>query len=65
MKNIKLLITTFIFSSLLVGCGMTGPLYRAPEPTPQGKEQKAATTEAVEAKENSTAILEDDSQSAQ
>ena len=65
MKNMKLLITTLVFSSLLVGCGMTGPLYRAPEPTVQTKEQKTSTTESVAAQENSAATLEDNSQSSQ
>jgi len=32
MKNIKLLITMLLFINLLAGCGMTGPLYRAPAP---------------------------------
>lgn len=31
MKKIKLLIVTFLFSSLLAGCGMKGPLYRSAE----------------------------------
>ncbi len=30
MKSTKLLIITFLFSSLLAGCGMKGPLYAAP-----------------------------------
>ena len=30
MKNIKLLIVMFLFSSLLTACGMKGALYRAP-----------------------------------
>lgn len=30
MKNIKLLTTMLLFSGLLAGCGMKGPLYRAP-----------------------------------
>jgi DamX protein len=29
MKNIKLLIVTFLFSSFLTGCGMKGPLYQS------------------------------------
>ena len=28
MKNLNLLLITLIFSSLLIGCGMKGPLYR-------------------------------------
>ena len=65
MKNIKLLITTLVFASLLVGCGMTGPLYRVPEQAAQTQEQKTSTAEAVAAQESSTANLEDDSQSLQ
>jgi len=30
MKNIKLLTTVLLISGLLAGCGMKGPLYRAP-----------------------------------
>ncbi|WP_338049771.1 LPS translocon maturation chaperone LptM [Psychromonas antarctica] len=30
MKKIKLLTISLLFLSLLVGCGMKGPLYRAP-----------------------------------
>ena len=40
MKNMMLLITTLVFASLLVGCGMAGPLYRAPEPAAEAKLQK-------------------------
>ena len=29
MKNIKLLTVTFLFSSILAGCGMKGPLYQS------------------------------------
>ncbi len=35
MKNINILLTTLFFSSLLAGCGMKGPLYRAPVEQPQ------------------------------
>ncbi|WP_413700777.1 LPS translocon maturation chaperone LptM [Psychromonas sp. KJ10-10] len=31
MKKLKILLLPLFFSSLLVGCGMKGPLYRAPE----------------------------------
>ena len=57
MKNIKLLIITTLFSSLLIGCGMKGVLYRAPttqekEPIIEEKEAQveSATKEAVVAK---------------
>lgn len=48
MKNIKLLIITFLFSSLLAACGMKGPLYRAPaavEPATADTEQQQVQTE--------------------
>ena len=31
MKKLNLLLISVLFSSLLVGCGMKGPLYRVPE----------------------------------
>jgi len=31
MKKLNLLLISVFFSSLLIGCGMKGPLYRAPE----------------------------------
>ncbi len=31
MKKLNLFLITVLFSSLLVGCGMKTPLYRAPE----------------------------------
>lgn len=40
MKKLNLLLIPLLFSSLLVGCGMKGPLYRAPE-TPKVKKQPA------------------------
>lgn len=45
MKNIKLLITTLLFVSLLAGCGMTGPLYRTPKPAPVVEQQNIAPEE--------------------
>ncbi|WP_037027611.1 LPS translocon maturation chaperone LptM [Psychromonas aquimarina] len=35
MKNTNILLTTLLFSSLLAGCGMKGPLYRTPVEPPQ------------------------------
>lgn len=46
MKNIKLLIITLLFSSLLMACGMKGPLYRTPSAQP-------APSAAMENKEKS------------
>jgi len=34
MKKLNLLLTSLLFSSLLIGCGMKGPLYRAPDAQP-------------------------------
>lgn len=61
MKNIKLLSTTLLFSSLLAGCGMSGPLYRVAEPaSPQVEQAKAEETENNDETtlENSQANLE-------
>ncbi|MEH6454517.1 MAG: lipoprotein [Psychromonas sp.] len=61
MKNIKLLSMTLLFSSLLAGCGMTGPLYRETPPTPQVEQQKADSEENSEEAtlKDSEAKLED------
>jgi predicted small lipoprotein YifL len=50
MKKLNLLLIPVLFSSLLIGCGMKGPLYRAPV-TPTvvvEKEQPTTPEEAVE-----------------
>ena len=39
MKNITLLIIASLFSVLLTGCGMKGPLYRAPAAQPANEEK--------------------------
>ncbi|WP_166739396.1 LPS translocon maturation chaperone LptM [Psychromonas algicola] len=44
MKNLNLLLVTLIFSSLLAGCGMKGPLYREAAPSP--KVEQVTTLEA-------------------
>ena len=44
MKNIKLLTVTFLFSSILAGCGMKGPLYQS-----ENSKQVAATVENEQA----------------
>ena len=31
MKKLNLLLMSLLFSGLLIGCGMKGPLYRAPD----------------------------------
>lgn len=66
MKNIKLLVVSLLFSSLLAGCGMKGPLYRPPvaQPTPpamentetqQDKTTTATTEELTDCSENTAA----------
>ncbi|WP_019616394.1 LPS translocon maturation chaperone LptM [Psychromonas ossibalaenae] len=42
MKNTNILLITLLFSSLLTGCGMKGPLYRAPVEQPQTETQQQA-----------------------
>ena len=65
MKNIKLLIITLLFSSLLIGCGMKGVLYRTP--TTQTEEpivenEKMALVEYQPTKEAVIAKIQDDQQ---
>lgn len=59
MKNLNLSLIVLLFSSLLIGCGMKGPLYReTPPATAQEKIQKqqnnvteAETTNALNTSE--------------
>jgi len=53
MKKLHLLLVPMLFSSLLIGCGMKGPLYRAPETQPIEKPQATPETK-VEEQENKT-----------
>ncbi|WP_022940535.1 LPS translocon maturation chaperone LptM [Psychromonas hadalis] len=47
MKKLNLLVVPVLFSSLLIGCGMKGPLYRVPqEPQPIEKQKTAPEKEA-------------------
>ena len=46
MKKLNLLLIPILFSSLLVGCGMKGPLYRAPA-TQSIKEQPTTPEKAL------------------
>ncbi len=57
MKKLNLLVITLLSSSLLIGCGMKGPLYRAPET--QTIEKQPATPE-VKIKEQEDTITEDE-----
>ncbi|WP_193755623.1 lipoprotein [Psychromonas sp. psych-6C06] len=57
MKKLNLLLIPVLFSSLLVGCGMKGPLYRAPE-TPTVEKQPPAPEKTI-AEQNSE-TLEDE-----
>lgn len=54
MKNIQLFIVTLFFTSLLMGCGMKGPLYRAPI-----KQPVSTSNEKTEAKQNSAETQQD------
>ena len=47
MKNIKLLIIAALFSSLLTGCGMKGPLYHPPAEQPANEEKVSAEQDNV------------------
>jgi predicted small lipoprotein YifL len=38
MKNLNLSLIVLLFSSLLIGCGMKGPLYREVSPAPKAEE---------------------------
>jgi predicted small lipoprotein YifL len=48
MKNLNLSLIVLLFSSLLMGCGMKGPLYREAPPAP--KAEKALLNNAIDAK---------------
>ena len=46
MKKLNLLLISVLFSSLLIGCGMRGPLYKVPETqTIEKPEQTDRTSE--------------------
>lgn len=55
MKNIKLLTVTFLFSSILAGCGMKGPLYQS-----ENSKQVAATVETEQAPLTNTPSVSDE-----
>ncbi|MFT6986881.1 MAG: putative small lipoprotein YifL [Psychromonas sp.] len=55
MKQIRLLTTMLFFSGLLAGCGMKGPLYRAPvKPT-----ATSVTVDKKEISQESTPVVEE------
>ena len=65
MKNIKLLTIILLFSSLLTGCGMKGPLYRTPATKaaePVAEVEEKALTEAQPAKETVVNAIQDSQQ---
>ncbi|WP_435236087.1 SPOR domain-containing protein [Psychromonas sp. PT13] len=55
MKNIKLLTVTFLFSSILAGCGMKGPLYQS-----ENSKQIAATVETEQVPLTNTPSVSDE-----
>ena len=56
MKKLNLILIPLLFSSLLIGCGMKGPLYRAPQ-TQTIEKQPVTAEQAVEVQKDET--LED------
>ena len=48
MKKLNLLLIPVLFSSLLAGCGMKGPLYRAPEKPKVEKQLATSENELTE-----------------
>ena len=49
MKNLNLSLIALLFSSLLMGCGMKGPLYRETSSTPNAEQvQKKQVTNTQE-----------------
>lgn len=55
MKKLKILLVPLFFSSLLIGCGMKGPLYRAPET--QTIEKKSAMPATISEKQTEQQII--------
>jgi predicted small lipoprotein YifL len=53
MKKLNLLLIPVLFSSLLIGCGMKGPLYRVPE-TQTIEKQPTAPEKEIEEQKNET-----------
>jgi len=56
MKKLNLLLTSLLFSSLLIGCGMKGPLYRVPEEQPI--KETIITPESEPIEQDATALAE-------
>jgi predicted small lipoprotein YifL len=56
MKKLNLLLIPVLFSSLLIGCGMKGPLYRAPE-TQTIEKQPTTPEKKIEEQKNETIEL--------
>lgn len=65
MKNLNLSLVALLFSSLLMGCGMTGPLYReaTPPPTPAQAKTDQNTEISTENEKTDTLIAIEDQQS--
>ena len=58
MKNIKLSLISLLFSGLLIGCGMKGPLYRESSSADPIKQVKSE--QVIDKKENSSNEMEDE-----
>ena len=50
MKKLNLSLIALLFSSLLMGCGMSGPLYR--EGPPALEKEPIKNTQTIDTKEN-------------
>ena len=58
MKNLNLLLVTLIFSSLLVGCGMKGPLYREATPPSKIEQEKQQAINSQEVSDETQATTQ-------
>ncbi|GLS92676.1 hypothetical protein GCM10007916_37480 [Psychromonas marina] len=54
MKKLNLLLIPVLFSSLLAGCGMKGPLYKAPETPKTEKQPVTSENELTEQNKETT-----------
>lgn len=60
MKKLNLLLVPVLFSGLLVGCGMKGPLYRVPETQSIEKQTAAPVTQTEQTEQTSNTTLKDE-----
>ncbi|TEW53173.1 hypothetical protein E2R68_13535 [Psychromonas sp. RZ22] len=63
MKKLNLSLIALLFSSLLTGCGMSGPLYR--EAPPAVEKEPVQTQQSVEKKEDQKITEENESEASE